>query len=688
MSQESPTRQQLLQENEELRNRLSEVEDTLEAIRSGAVDALVLSDEHGERIFSLQSVDYSYRVMVENMNEGAIVLNKNGTIVFSNKVFSAMSGMEMSTIVGNHFIEYLPKALHAGYSGFLKESLHHPCRREFAIISPSKGLLPVFISATLFNVGAERNVCMIITDLSEQKKAEQKVQTAYEEVEKKVQERTAELQKANGELSKSREILRAIIESTPDFIYMKDTEGRYVTMNSAAVRAIGKPLEAIIGFRDSDIFPADIAGTIAQDDQRIITEKETRTFDEPFMVGNERRTLLTTKNVCRGPDGAVIGLVGFSRDITDRKRTEEKLRWQSMILDQVQEAIIFRDDEFRIQYLNKKAYEQYEIDSDAKIIGSKLGEFFQYEWLSPEQEKDAFEELRRSGSWRGELIQVTNKKKRIWVDAVIKVLQDSEGRRTGSISAIRDITDRKNMEYELRDRAEELASANRELESFAYSISHDLRAPLRVLRGFSDILLEEYINKLDTEGQEYLRRIVRGAEKMSELIEDMLKLAKISRQEMAVREIDLSALADSIVNELRQAEPERKIQAAIARGLRADGDERLMRIALSNLIGNAWKYSSKTPDARIEFGVIEKCSEKVYYVQDNGAGFDMKQATKLFAPFQRLHPESQFPGTGIGLAIVKRVIERHAGRIWAESGVGKGAIFFFILPVREGRESR
>jgi len=233
----------------------------------------------------------------------------------------------------------------------------------------------------------------------------------------------------------------------------------------------------------------------------------------------------------------------------------------------------------------------------------------------------------------------------------------------------------------LMQRTTDLMSANKELEAFSYSVSHDLRTPLRAIMAFCTILLEDYSDKLDAEGQGFLSRIKISTDRMNELIDDILSLAKISREEMHPKEIDLSAVAGSIVNELQQGEKRRKVEAVIAEGLRAYGDARLMHVALSNLIGNAWKYSSKTPDAVIEFGKMERNGEKVYYVRDNGAGFDDAHAKKLFKPFQRLHSESQFPGTGIGLAIVDKVIQRHGGRVWGESQVGKGATFYFTLSV-------
>jgi PAS domain S-box-containing protein len=230
-----------------------------------------------------------------------------------------------------------------------------------------------------------------------------------------------------------------------------------------------------------------------------------------------------------------------------------------------------------------------------------------------------------------------------------------------------------------RLRAEQLAAANKELESFSYSVSHDLRAPIRAMKGFSDILLEDYADKIDSQGQDFLKRIVSGVDKANELIDDMLSLSRISRQEMVLQEIDLGLLAESIVNELRQDKPERKVKAIIGKELKTHGDERLLKIALANLIGNAWKYTGKIEQARMEIGSTTKDGRMVFFVRDNGAGFDMAYAGKLFMPFQRLHSDMQFPGTGIGLAIVERVVKRHGGEIWAEGEVGKGAVFYFTL---------
>jgi two-component system, NtrC family, sensor kinase len=226
---------------------------------------------------------------------------------------------------------------------------------------------------------------------------------------------------------------------------------------------------------------------------------------------------------------------------------------------------------------------------------------------------------------------------------------------------------------------DELERKNRELEAFSYSVSHDLRAPLRSIDGFGQILLEEH-PELGDRASSHLRRIRSAAQRMGELIDALLELSRITRADLVRSRVDLSALAHGIVEELRRNEPNRRVEVAILPDVVADADGRLMRIVLDNLLGNAWKFTSKTADAQIEFGAYRQRQGTVYFVRDSGAGFDAAYAKKLFAPFQRLHGQEDFSGTGIGLATVQRIVDRHAGRVWAEGAVGRGATFFFTIP--------
>jgi signal transduction histidine kinase len=235
------------------------------------------------------------------------------------------------------------------------------------------------------------------------------------------------------------------------------------------------------------------------------------------------------------------------------------------------------------------------------------------------------------------------------------------------------------LEQRITERTAELVAANKELEAFSYSVSHDLRAPLRSIDGFSQALLEDYTDKLDAQGKDYLQRVRVASQRMAALIDDLLNLARVTRHEMRRETVDMSALAWMIAQDLKRRDPGRKVEFVIAEGVRAHGDAHLLRVVLENLIGNAWKFSRKHSTARIELGVKEQESKSAYFVRDDGAGFDMAYADKLFGPFQRLHGMTEFEGTGIGLATVQRTIHRHGGRVWAESAVEQGATFYFTL---------
>ena len=225
----------------------------------------------------------------------------------------------------------------------------------------------------------------------------------------------------------------------------------------------------------------------------------------------------------------------------------------------------------------------------------------------------------------------------------------------------------------------DLEHKNRELESFSYAVSHDLRAPLRRIDSFSRAVLESQGDRLDEAGQRFLSRVREASQHMSQLIDDVLHLSRVTRADLRDQEVDLSSIASLILTRLQESEPERKMDAKVRPGVLVTGDSQLLKIAMENLLENAWKFTAKEPESRIEFGTTQAGGEATYFVRDNGAGFDMTYADRLFGPFQRLHPQGEFSGNGIGLATVQRIIHRHGGRVWAEGLLGQGATFYFTM---------
>jgi PAS domain S-box-containing protein len=405
-------------------------------------------------------------------------------------------------------------------------------------------------------------------------------------------------------------------------------------------------------------------------------------IEHRIVVGNEVKWV-REKAELEFEQGVLKGGFGTAQDITERKRAEEALRqtrdYLNNLLDYANAPIIVWDPQFRITRFNR-AFERLTGLRASEVLGRQLDILFPED--SRAESLDHIAEAVAGERWETVEIPILRQdgtvRTVLWNSAT---LYGADGKTAvATIAQGQDITERKQADEQLKQRTLELEAANKELESFSYSVSHDLRAPLRSMDGFSQALLEDYSDKLDDEGRDYLKRIQDSASNMAQLIDDMLELSRLTRVSMRRESVNLSELAESITAELKKAQPKRHVEVSIAPGLVAYGDAKLLRVVLENLLDNAWKFTAKIPQARIEGGITKHDGREAYFVRDNGAGFDMAYADKLFVPFQRLHRITEFPGTGIGLATVKRLIHRHGGEVWAEGEVGKGATFYFTLP--------
>ena len=324
--------------------------------------------------------------------------------------------------------------------------------------------------------------------------------------------------------------------------------------------------------------------------------------------------------------------------------------------------------------------------SAEEIIGQHFSKFYPPEEIAAGKPAEKLKIAEQNWRFEEEGWRMRKDGSRFWASVTITALRDKSGQLRGFGKVTRDFSNRKKAEDEMQSHRKELAEknaqllvVNQEMESFSYSVSHDLRTPLRTIDGFSHALLEDCAAQLNEEGKGYLNRIRSATQRMGALIDDLLSLSRLSRAPMRVQTFDLSALVNTVAAEIRRAQPDRRVELQVAEGLKVNGDCGLLRIALENLLGNAWKFTSKKPSAHVEFGQTEANGKSAFFLRDDGAGFDPAYAARLFGAFQRLHGMAEFEGTGVGLATVRRIIQRHNGRIWAESAVDQGATFFFTL---------
>ncbi len=372
----------------------------------------------------------------------------------------------------------------------------------------------------------------------------------------------------------------------------------------------------------------------------------------------------------------------------ESRQAEERIAQLAAIVESSEDAIIGETLEGVITSWNRGAEKLYGYTL-AEAAGRHLSLI-----APPELREEVTGFLDKVG--RGEAVETFETVRRrkdgalIDVSVTVSPVRDASGRTVGASTIARDITARKRAEAEVRrlneelerrvaDRTAQLEAANGELEAFSYSVSHDLRAPLRSVDGFAQALEEDYGGRLDDEGRGYLKRVRAATQRMGQLIDDLLKLSRVTRAEMMREEVSLTEVAREVAGELKESRPGRDVTFRVEEGLVARADGRLLRILLENLLGNAWKFTSRREQALIEVGAVAHDGGRAFYVRDNGAGFDMAYAGKMFGAFQRMHGASEFEGTGIGLATVARIVHRHGGRVWAEGAVGHGATFYFTL---------
>lgn len=441
---------------------------------------------------------------------------------------------------------------------------------------------------------------------------------------------------------------------------------RYLYLNDIAASQGRRSKEQLLGRTMMECYPGIDQSPMFARLQRCLTARSHERMENEFTFPDGTRLVFELK-LFPVAEGACI----LSLDVTERRHR------LAAIVNDSDDAIVSRTLDGLVTSWNRSAERIFGY-SAAEMIGRPI------EILFPPSRKHEEAHIVGVLSRGGRIEHFETRRLRkdgreIDVSVTLSPIRGPTDEVVGISKIARDVTDLKAIRRELVLAKEAAEAANRELESFSYSVAHDLRTPLRGIDGFSQALLEDYDDKLDADGKRYLRYVRESAQHMATLIDDILTLSRISRCDLVRRPVDISALARAAIERLRRADPQRVVDVVVRKGLLDDGDPQLVSVVLDNLLGNAWKFTSKRAHARIELDAVEENGRNVYLVRDNGAGFDMRYRDKLFGVFQRLHPADEFEGTGIGLATVQRIVHRHRGRVWAEAQLDVGTTIHFTL---------
>ena len=594
---------------------------------------------------------------------GYFTIDKKGSIVEANLTAARLLGFDKRDMIGKPLYAYIhPEDKDILYLHLkdLRKNESRTCEIRLAKKCATFFQVQLVSTPLAGDIGAAEEFLIAVMDISARKSSEEKLAQHYA-------------------------ILEAVMESSDGPIFSIDRDYRYLCFNSHHAKVMKALFNAdikvggsLLDYHSNNEDRRTAKMNIDKAFRGEMVTVETYAGEKDRMQGYFK----ISHNPVRGLKGEVLGVSVFSLDLTERKAMEEQLRIQKVIfentsefltkvLDGISDGFFSYDEELKVTYFNPAA-ERLLGKKKEEVLGRHL-----FDEAFPEAKNSIFEEryTRALRSRKPDSFETHFEVKPYsnWYEVRLHPYEK------GICVFFQVITERKQWESSILDLNERLLVSNHELETLGHTLSHDLRGPLRVIDGFSGILLESQAEKLDKESKEFLKIIGETSQRMGGMISGLLEISRITRAEIRREKIDISALVHTIAQAYRMAEPARDIELSIQDDLFAECDAKLVHIALDNLIRNAWKFTRNRPKSVIEFGITKNRGAEAFFLRDNGAGFDMRNADKMFTVFQRLHSDSEFEGTGIGLATVRRIIRRHGGEIRAEGEVDKGATFYFTL---------
>lgn len=638
---------------------------------------------------ALKESEERYIALVDATSDRIFVIDKDHKYLIVNEQTANYYGVKKKDILGKKLLDFSPQ---------LKNTTVYHCIEQ-ALLSPT-----IEITFNEYNYEGNKKVWLENRFYS------------YSDGVLVVQRDITLRKRTENALKESEERYKTLLDSIPDNVFLVDRNMNYLAVNDKVAQTLKKPKETIIGSSIEKLYEHFGNSITYHVIEEVLTNNQKKINIEEFTLENGNAIWLENR-VFPVTEGALI----LTRDISQRIKFEQALKESEKkfrtLFELSPDGITVSDIEGTVQYVSPKVLETFGTDSEENIVGRNLLEF-----IVPDEHDKAKQNIQKvikgSKSKANRYTLIKHDGSIFYGEINSAVLYNNNNNIIGMLSTTRDVTESIKQEKEIKKLNEELEQlvrqrtyqleqaneeleqtnkeieiinkelmeysnkvtmANKELESFSYSISHDLRAPLRSIDGFSSALLEDYYKSLDEKGKDYLNRIHRASKRMEKLIDDLLKLSRFTRKEMSEKKVNLSEITKEVIEELKKLEPDREVKISITPNIIVEGDPSLLHSVIENLIGNAWKFTAVRKQAHIAFGKTKINDRDTYFVKDNGIGFDMKYAEKIFGAFQRLHQQNNYPGSGIGLASVRRIISKHNGTIWAESKKDKGTTFYFTL---------